>query len=49
MAYAKTQKEATYRVGLKRKLRKKGIKGWRKDSPTSKLESRLGKKKKKKK
>lgn len=41
MVYAKTQKQAIYRIGLKHSLRKKGIRGWRKDSPTKKLEKLL--------
>lgn len=44
MAFAKTQKQAIYRVGLKRELRRKSIGGWRKDSPTKKLEMLLKKK-----
>lgn len=41
--YAKTQKQAIYRVGLKHELRKRKIGGWRKDSPTKKLEKLLKK------
>ena len=47
MGYAKTQKEAIYRVGLKHELRRNGIRGWRKDSPTKKLERILKRKKRK--
>lgn len=43
MPYAKNQKEAIYRVGLKHELRKKGITGWRKNSSTKNLEKKLKK------
>ena len=44
MAYARNQKQAIYRVGLKHQLRAKEIGGWRKDSPTKKLERLLKRK-----
>jgi len=41
MAYGKTQEEAILRVAIKRKLKMAKIKGWRKDSPTKKLQAKL--------
>ena len=38
MVYGKTSKEALYRTLLKRRLREKGIKGWKKTSRTETLE-----------
>lgn len=44
MGYAKTRREAIYRVGLKHELRRRGIGGWKKASSTKRLEKLLRKK-----
>jgi hypothetical protein len=44
MAWAKTQKEAIYRVGLKHKLRERSVGGWKANSSTKLLEKKLKRK-----